>query len=74
MEKSNIVKTVDQMADAATGVYEKIETAVTGVYEKIETAVVGGYTKVEDAFVERYLTKDGETVAQAKERLKQAEK
>ena len=36
----------------------------------MEGTVVDGYTKVEDAFVDRYLTKEGETVAQAKERLK----
>ena len=39
-------------------------------YEKVEDAVVGGYTKIEDAFVDRYLTKDGETVQEAKERLR----
>lgn len=33
--------------------------------------MVGGYTKVEDAFVERYLTRDGESVADAKERLRE---
>ena len=38
--------------------------------EKIAEKVVGGYTKVEDAFVERYLTKEGESVEEAKERLK----
>ncbi len=43
---------------------------VVGAYEKIEQTVVGGYTKIEDAFVERYLTKDGETVQEAKQRLK----
>lgn len=31
---------------------------------------MGGYTKIEDAFVDRYLTKDGETVQEAKERLR----
>lgn len=32
--------------------------------------VVKGYTTIEDAFVNRYLTKDDETIADAKERLK----
>ena len=31
---------------------------------------MGGYTKIEDAFVDRYLTRDGETVQEAKERLR----
>lgn len=39
--------------------------------KKIAEKVVGGYTKIEDAFVDLYLTKDGETVAEAKNRLKQ---
>lgn len=60
MAKSNFVKA-----------NEKVAETVCSTFEKIETAVVGGYTKVEDAFVDRYLTKDGETVEQAKERLKQ---
>ena len=49
---------------------EKIAEKVVGAYEKIESTVVGGYTKIEDAFVDRYLTKDGETVEDAKKRIK----
>ena len=49
---------------------KKIAEKVTGAFEKIETAVVGSYDKVEDAFVERYLTRDGETVEDAKARLR----
>lgn len=59
MAKSKLVKT-----------NEKIAETVVGTYEKIESTVVGGYTKIEDAFVDRYLTKDGETVAEAKKRIK----
>ena len=50
---------------------EKIAERVTTAFEKVERTVVGGYTKIEDAFVDRYLTKDGETVEEAKIRLKQ---
>ena len=39
-------------------------------YKKIEKGVVDGYTKIEDKFVDNYLTKDGETVEEAKKRLK----
>ena len=39
--------------------------------EKIEKAVVSGYTKIEDKFVDEFLTKDGESVEDAKKRLKQ---
>lgn len=49
---------------------EKIAEKVVDTYKKIEDTVVGGYTKIEDAFVDRYLTKDGESIEEAKERLK----
>ena len=47
-----------------------IEETVVGTYQKMEDTVVGAYTKIEDAFVDRYLTKDGETVEEAKRRIK----
>lgn len=49
---------------------KKIEEKVVGAYKKIEDGVVGTYQKVENGFVDRYLTKDGETVEEAKMRLK----
>ena len=49
---------------------EKIAEKVVAAYEKVEDTVVAGYTKIEDAFVDRYLTRDGETVQEAKERLR----
>lgn len=49
---------------------EKMAKTVVGSYKKIETAVVSGYTKIEDAFVDAYLTRDGETVEDAKARMK----
>ena len=63
MAKSKIVKA-----------NEKIAQAVTAGYKKIEQGVVSGYTKIEDKFVEAYLTKDGETVEEAKARLKNEKK
>ena len=50
---------------------EKIAEKVTDTFEKIEDTVVSGYNKIEDAFIDRYLTKDGETLEEAKKRLKQ---
>ena len=38
--------------------------------KKIENAVVGGYKKVEDKFVDTFLKQDGETIEEAKARLK----
>ncbi|MEE1315466.1 MAG: hypothetical protein UHS49_06880 [Faecalimonas sp.] len=53
---------------------EKIGEKVVGAYKKMENTVVEGYNKIEDKFVDQYLTKDGETVADAKERLKKESK
>jgi len=70
MANSKIVKASEKIAKGVTKGYSKIEKGVVDGYSKIEQAVVGGYTKVEDKFVEQYLTKAGETVSEAKERLK----
>lgn len=43
---------------------------VKATYKKVEKTFVDGYGKVEDAFVDKYLTRDGETIEEAKERLK----
>ncbi len=59
MATSKIVKVSDKIADK-----------VTDGYKAVETAVVDGYTKIEDAFVEKYLTHEGESITQAKARLK----
>ena len=37
----------------------------------MEKGVVGGFTKMTDKFVEEFLTKDGESVEDAKKRLAQ---
>ncbi len=70
MAKSKIVKATEQITEAVTDGYKKIEKGVVEGYKKIEQGVVGGYTKLEDKFVDTYLAKDGETVEEAKARLK----
>ena len=50
---------------------EKIAEGVVDGYKKIEDGVVDGYKKIEDKFVDQFLTKDGETVEDAKKRLKE---
>lgn len=70
MAKSKIVKANEKIAEAVTGGYKKIEQGVVDGYKKIEQGVVNGYTKIEDKFVDAYLTKEGETVEEAKARLK----
>ena len=49
---------------------EKIAEKVVGGYKAIEGGFVGAYTKIEDKFVDQFLTKDGETIEEAKARLK----
>lgn len=50
---------------------EAIAKSVIDGFSKIEQGVVAGYTQIEDRFVASYLTKEGETVPQAKSRLRQ---
>lgn len=63
-------KTITMAKSKIVNANKKIADTVTGGYKKIESGVVNGYTKIEDKFVEAYLTKDGETVEEAKARLK----
>lgn len=60
MAKSKLVK-----------VNEKIADEVVSDYKKIEDGFVDGFNKISDRFVENYLTKDGESVDEAKVRLNQ---
>ena len=53
---------------------EKIAEKVVGGYKKIEEGAVGGFNKIADKFVDNYLTKEGETVEEARERLAREEK
>ncbi len=58
---------------AASPIRKTIETVAektTDTYKTIENAVVNGYTNIEDAFIKQYLQKDGETLTEAKQRLK----
>lgn len=38
--------------------------------KKLEDTIVKGYERVEDKFIFKYLTRDNETLKEAKERLK----
>ena len=74
MAKSKLVKINQEIAKTVAEGYKKVENAVVGGYKKIEDTVVGAYTKIEDKFVDQYLTRDGETVEEAKARLKDENK
>lgn len=75
--ENGVVEGFEKITDGAVegfkkvdnGNIEKIADKVTGAYQKIEDGVVGGFNKMADGFVEKHLTKEGETVEEAKMRL-----
>ena len=70
MAKSKLVKVCEKVEEKVVSGYNKIEDGVVNGYKKVEETFVGGYKKIEDGFVDQFLTKDGETVEEAKERLR----
>lgn len=60
MAKSKLVKANQKFAEN-----------VVGGYKKLENGVVSGFNKMTDYFVDYFLTKDGESVEEARKRLKQ---
>lgn len=68
--EEDAVGTYQSIEEGVVGTYKKIEESVVGTYKKIENAAVGAYQKIEDSFVEKVLAKPGETVEEAKARLK----
>ncbi len=69
MAKSKLVEANEKIAENVVEGYKKIEEGVVGGYKKIEEGAVGGFTKIADKFVDSFLTKEGESVEEAKERL-----
>ena len=69
MSKNKLVEENEKIAAAVTDGYKKIETGVVSGYKKIEDGVVTGSNKVADAVVDQFLTREGETVQQARERM-----
>ena len=49
---------------------KKIEDGVVEGYKKIENGVVSGFEKVSDRFIDVLFTKEGETVEEARKRLR----
>ena len=48
---------------------QKIAESVVSGYHKIEEGGVSGFTRITDKFVDEFLTKEGESVEDAKRRL-----
>lgn len=71
MAKAKIVKVADKIAETVTDGYKKIEDGTVSGYKKIEQGAVSGFTKLADGFVDQFLTKEGESVEDAKKRIAQ---
>ena len=71
MANSKLVKANQKIAKTVVDGYKTVEDAVVSGYKKVENTVVGAYEKVENKFVDQFLTKDGESVEEAKMRLKE---
>ncbi len=66
---SKLTEVNKKMEKAVVEGYKKIEDGVVSGYQKIEDGVVSGYQKIEDKFIATFLTKDGESVEEARERM-----
>ena len=71
---ANFNEVNEKIMDGITEGYEKIEEGVVTGYKKIETGVVEGFNKVADKFVGKFLTREGETVEDAKVRIAEDQK
>lgn len=67
---SKFVEVNEKIAEAVVSGYKKIEDGVVSGYKKIETGVVEGFEKVTDKCVETLFAKEGESVEEAKSRLR----
>lgn len=73
MAKSKLVAANKKIEEAVVGGYKKIENGVVGGYKKIENGAVRGFTKMTDAFTDQFLTREGESVEDAKRRMAEEE-
>lgn len=69
MAKSKLVKANEKIAEGVVDGYKKLENGVVSGYKKLEDGVVGGFTKMTDKFVDQFLTREGESIEDAKKRL-----
>lgn len=74
MAKSKLVEVNEKIAKNVVGGYKKIEEGVVGSYKKIEEGAVEGFNKIADKFVDNFLTKENETVEEARKRLSEEHK
>ena len=64
------VEAYKAVEEGVVNAYKAVEETVVGVYKAVEEGVVDAYHRVENAMVDKLFRKDGETVEEAKERLR----
>lgn len=67
--EDGLVNAYHKVEDAVTSGYKAIENGVVDGYKRIETGVVEGFTRMSDKIVKKFLTREGETVEDAKQRM-----
>lgn len=71
LDAADACKAVEQ---GVVDTYQKIEDGVVGTYKKVEAGAVDTYAKVENFFVGKLFARDGESVEDAKKRLRGEQK
>ena len=56
--------------DGVVGAYKTVEKGAVDAYKAVEKGTVDAYYKVEDTIVDKLFRREGETVEQAKDRLR----
>ena len=69
-----ITEGLEKIEDGVVAGYKQIEEGVVTGYQKIESGVVEGFNKMTDKFVGKFLTKEGETLEEAKTRMSEDQK
>jgi hypothetical protein len=71
---SKFIEANEKIAETVVKGYKWIESGVVGGYKMIENSFVEGFAKLTDKCVEVLFAKEGESAAEAKERLANASK
>lgn len=67
---AKIADRVEKMWQTATGIYKNVENFAVNGYQAVERGAVDSFARVCDKCIDVLFAKEGETVAEAKERLK----
>lgn len=70
LEGLDPVKTYGAIEKGVVETYKTIEQGVVGAYKTLEQGAVETYRKVEDTMVDKLFRREGETIEETKDRLK----